>query len=257
MSEIHPTAVVDSKAKIGDGVKLGAFCVVGANVTIGAGTELMSHAVVDGYTTVGDECVIHPFARVGGRTQDLKYNGGAPGVVIGNKTVIRECVTVNAATHDGEMTRVGSGCLLMAYSHVAHACSVGDAVILANGVQLAGDAVVEDFAILEGLAGIVQFRRVGKMAFIGAMSKITKDVPPFMIADGADIEVRGYNKVGMERRGISEESRGAVKEAYRILYRQNDPLADALRRLETELPQTPEIQYLIQFIRASKAGIIR
>lgn len=257
MSDIHSTAIVEQGAELGEGVKLGAYCVVGPNAKIGAGTELMSHAVVDGYTTIGSQCVIHPFARIGGPTQDLKYKGGAPGVIVGDRTVLRECVTINAGTHDGEMTEVGSDCLLMAYSHVAHACKIGNGVIIANGTQLAGDVIVEDFAIIEGLCGVVQFRRIGKMAFLGGYTKATKDVPPFMIADGLDIEIRGFNKIGMERRGVSEESRAAIKEAYRILYRQKIPLAEALEKIETEVPSTPEVKYLLDFIRSSKMGIVR
>lgn len=257
MSNIHPTAIVGEGAVLGADVKLGPYSVVGSYTKIGDGTELMAHVVVDGYTTVGTECVIHPFARIGGPTQDLKYKGGKPGVIVGDKTVIRECVTINAGTHDGEMTEVGSGCLLMAYSHVAHACKVGNGVIIANGTQLAGDVIIEDFAIIEGLCGVVQFRRVGKMAFLGGYTKATKDVPPFMIADGLDIEIRGFNKIGMERRGVSEESRAAIKEAYRILYRQKLPIAEALEQMEKELPSTAEMQHLIQFIRDSKVGIVR
>ena len=257
MSNIHPTAIVEDGAVLGADVKLGAYSVVGAHAKIGDGTELMTHAVVDGYTTIGSECVIHPFARIGGATQDLKYKGGAPGVIVGDKTVLRECVTINSGTHDGEMTEVGSGCLFMAYSHVAHACMVGNGVIIANGTQLAGDVIVEDFAIIEGLCGAVQFRRVGKMAFLGGYTKVTKDVPPFMIADGLDIQVRGFNKVGMERRGVTEESRAAIKEAYRILYRQKIPPAEAVEKMERELPATPEVIHLLDFIRTSKVGIVR
>ncbi|MDD3276247.1 MAG: acyl-ACP--UDP-N-acetylglucosamine O-acyltransferase [Kiritimatiellales bacterium] len=257
MSTIHSTAIVGDGAVLGADVKLGPYSIVGDGVKIGDGTELMAHAVVDGHTTIGSGCIIHPFARIGGPTQDLKFNGGAPGVIVGDKTVIRECVTINAATHDGEMTEVGSGCLLMAYSHVAHACKVGNGVIIANGTQLAGDVIVEDFAILEGLCGAVQFRRIGKMAFLGAYTKATKDVPPFMIADGLDIQIRGINKIGMERRGVSEESRAAIKEAYRILYRQKLSIAEAIEQMEKNLPSTPEVQHLIHFIRTSKAGIVR
>lgn len=257
MNDIHPTAIVEEGAVLGEGVNLGAYSIVGSSVKIGAGTELMAHAVVDGNTTIGKECIIHPFARIGGPTQDLKFKGGAPGVIVGDRTVLRECVTVNAGTHDGEMTKVGSDCLLMAYSHVAHACKIGNSVIIANGTQLAGDVIVEDFAIIEGLCGAVQFRRIGKMAFIGGYSKITKDIPPYMIAVGYDIEVRGHNKVGMERRSVSEESRAAIKEAYRILYRQKLPLAEALEKIENEVSQTEEVKYLLDFIRSSEMGIVR
>jgi UDP-N-acetylglucosamine acyltransferase len=257
MINIHPTAIVGENAVLGEGVKLGTYSIVGPGVKVGDGTELMAHAVVDGNTTIGAGCIIHPFARIGGPTQDLKFKGGVPGVIVGDKTVIRECVTINAGTHDGEMTEVGSGCLLMAYSHIAHACKVGNGVIIANGTQLAGDVIVEDFVIIEGLCGAVQFRRIGKMAFLGAYTKATKDVPPFMIADGLDIEIRGFNKIGMERHGISEESRDAIKEAYRILYRQKLPVAEAIEKMEKELPSTPEVQHLINFIRTSKIGIVR
>jgi UDP-N-acetylglucosamine acyltransferase len=257
MSNIHPTAIVEDGAELGADVKLGAYCVVGTHAKIGDGTELMAHAVVDGYTTIGKQCTIHPFARIGGRTQDLKYKGGAPGVIVGNNTVMRECVTINAGTHDGEMTTVGSDCLLMAYSHVAHACKIGNGVIIANGTQLAGDVVVEDFAIIEGLCGVVQFRRVGTMAFLGGYTKAIKDIPPFMIADGLDCQIRGFNKIGMERRGVSEESRNAIKEAYRILYRKKMPLAEALEMIENDVPQTAEIKHLLEFIRSSQTGIVR
>jgi UDP-N-acetylglucosamine acyltransferase len=257
MSDIHSTAIVEDGAVLGEGVKLGAYSVVGSNAKIGDGAELMAHAVVDGYTTIGKECVIHPFARIGGKTQDLKYKGGAPGVIVGDRTVMRECVTINAGTHDGEMTEVGSDCLLMAYSHIAHACKIGNEVIIANGTQLAGDVIVEDFAIIEGLCGAVQFRRIGKMAFLGAYTKATKDVPPFMIADGLDIKIRGINKIGMERRGVSEESRAAIKEAYRILYRKKIPLAEAIEQIQNKVPSTPEVNYLLDFIQTSKIGIVR
>lgn len=257
IKEIHSTAIVEEGAELGKGVKIGAYCVVGPHVKLGAGTELMSHAVVDGHTTIGDQCEVHPFCRIGGATQDLKYDGGAPGVIVGNRTVMRECVTINAGTHDGEMTEVGSGCLLMAYCHIAHACKIGNEVIIANGTQLAGDVIVEDFAILEGLSGAVQFRRIGKMAFMGAYTKASKDIPPFMIADGLDIKIRGINKIGMERRGVSAESRAAIKEVYRILYRQNLPLAEALAKIEEEVASTAEVEYLLNFIRTSKVGIVR
>lgn len=257
MSDIHPTAIVEPGAELGENVKVGPYSIIGPHAKIGDGTELMAHVVVDGYTTIGNECIIHPFARIGGQTQDLKYKGGAPGVIVGDKTVMRECVTINAGTHDGEMTEVGSNCLLMAYSHVAHACKIGNSVIIANGTQLAGDVIVEDFAIIEGLCGVVQFRRIGKMAFLGGYTKATKDVPPFMIADGLDVQIRGFNKIGMERRGVSEESRAAIKEAYRILYRKKMPLAEAIEKIEKEVPQTPEIEYLLNFIRNSESGIVR
>ena len=224
---------------------------------IGRGTELISHVVIAGNTTLGEENRVSPFAVLGGRTQDLKFKGGSPGVKIGNKNTIREYVTVNAATNDGDYTVVGDQCLLMAYSHVAHCCRVGSQVIIANGVQIAGHVTIEDQATIEGMVGIVQFLRVGRMAFIGGLSKVSKDVPPFMIAHGDPIEVRGFNRVGMERRGCSDAARKAIKEAYRILYRAEEPLQEAITRLEKELEPIDELNELIAFCRSAEKGIVR
>jgi UDP-N-acetylglucosamine acyltransferase len=257
MAQIHETAIVADGAQIADDVIIGPYCTVSGMAVIGSGTELVSHIVVAGNTTIGSGCKVSPFAVVGGQTQDLKFKGGHPGVKIGNNTVIREYVTVNSATNDGEFTTVGDNCLIMAYAHIAHCCQIGNHVIIANACQIAGHVVIEDMATIEGLVGIVQFLRVGTLTFVGAMSKITKDLPPYMIGHGDPIEVRGFNKIGMERRGIDEAGRKAIKEAYRILYRQTMPVAEALEKIETELEQTPEIQHLLEFCRASEKGITR
>lgn len=256
MASVHPTAVVEEGSVIADDAVIGPFCQISSQAVIGAGTELRSHVVIEGNTEIGANCKIYPFAVLGGQTQDLKFKGGSPGVKIGDQNVIREYVTVNAATNDGDYTVVGNNCLLMAYSHIAHCCRVGNRVIIANAVQVAGHVTIEDFATIEGAVGIVQFLRVGKMAFIGAMSKITRDVPPFMIGHGDPLEVRGYNRIGMERSGINEHSRKLVKEAYRILYRQDLRVADALDKIEAKLELVPEVQKLLEFCRESK-GIAR
>ena len=257
MAKIHPTAIVEPGAQLADDVIIGPYCTVSAEAVIGRGTELISHVVIAGNTTLGEENRVSPFAVLGGRTQDLKFKGGSPGVKIGNKNTIREYVTVNAATNDGDYTVVGDQCLLMAYSHVAHCCRVGSQVIIANGVQIAGHVPIEDQATIEGMVGIVQFLRVGRMAFIGGLSKVSKDVPPFMIAHGDPIEVRGFNRVGMERRGCSDAARKAIKEAYRILYRAEEPLQEAITRLEKELEPIDELNELIAFCRSAKKGIVR
>lgn len=257
MAKIHPTAIVEPGAQLADDVIIGPYCTVSAEAVIGRGTELISHVVIAGNTTLGEENRVSPFAVLGGRTQDLKFKGGSPGVKIGNKNTIREYVTVNAATNDGDYTVVGDQCLLMAYSHVAHCCRVGSQVIIANGVQIAGHVTIEDQATIEGMVGIVQFLRVGRMAFIGGLSKVSKDVPPFMIAHGDPIEVRGFNRVGMERRGCSDAARKAIKEAYRILYRAEEPLQEAITRLEKELEPIDELNELIAFCRSAKKGIVR
>ncbi len=257
MAQIHETVIIGEGAKIADDVKIGPYCTVSAQATIGSGTELISHVVVSGKATIGSGCTVSPFAVIGGQTQDLKFKGGMPGVQIGNNTVIREYVTVNAATNDGDFTTVGDNCLLMAYAHIAHCCHIGNHVIIANACQIAGHVTIEDMATIEGLVGIVQFLRVGKLAFVGAMSKITKDLPPFMIGHGDPIEVRMVNRVGLERRGVDEAGRKAIKEAYRILYRGELTTVAALDKIETELEQTPEIKYLLEFCRASEKGIVR
>ncbi|MAI20114.1 MAG: acyl-[acyl-carrier-protein]--UDP-N-acetylglucosamine O-acyltransferase [Kiritimatiellaceae bacterium] len=257
MRKIHPTAVVEPGAELADDVVIGPYCTVSAEAVIGRGTELISHVVVAGNTSLGEENRVSPFAVLGGRTQDLKFKGGSPGVKIGSHNTIREYVTVNAATNDGDYTVVGDNCLLMAYSHIAHCCRVGHGVIIANSVQVAGHVTIEDQATIEGMVGIVQFLRIGRMAFIGGFSKVTKDVPPFMIANGDPVEVRGFNRIGMERRGCSEAARKSIKEAYRILYRGKEPLQEALVRLEQELDATDELSALLSFCHSSEKGILR
>jgi UDP-N-acetylglucosamine acyltransferase len=257
MAQIHETAIVADGAQIADDAVVGPYCTVSDKAVIGSGTELISHVVVAGNTTLGSNCKVSPFAVIGGQTQDLKFKGGFPGVKIGDNTVIREYVTVNAATNEGDFTTVGDNCLIMAYTHIAHCCQIGNQVIIANACQIAGHVVIEDMAIIEGLVGIVQFLRVGTMAFVGGVSKISKDLPPYMIAHGDPLEVRSFNKIGMERRGVDEAGRKSIKEAYRILYRQDQPVAQALEKIETELEQTPEVKHLLEFCRASEKGITR
>ncbi len=257
MSKIHPTAVIDSGAELGADVEVGPYCVIGPHVKIGSGTRLMSHVVIDGWTTLGEGCVVFPFASLGQQTQDLKYKGGRPRTEIGDRTTFREYVTVNAATADGDVTKVGSNCLIMAYSHIAHDCIVGNGVIMANCATLAGHIVVEDEVGIGGLTGVHQFVRLGRMCYIGGCSKITQDIPPFMIADGDPIQVATINSVGLKRRGVSEESQGLLKKAHRFLYREGLTTTKAVEKIVAELEQVPEIVHLVQFIRSSERGIAR
>lgn len=257
MAQIHPTAIIAEGAQIADDAVIGPYCTVSDKAVIGSGTELISHVVIAGKTILGANNRVSPFAVLGGRTQDLKFKGGEPGVKIGDNNTIREYVTINAATNEDDFTTVGNHCLIMAYSHIAHCCRVGNGVVIVNACQIAGHVVIEDRATIEGSVGIVQFMRVGTMAYIGAMSKINKDVPPYMIAHGDPIQVRSFNRIGMERQGVSEEGRKAVKEAYRILYRQEGTVAEALERIGAEVEQTPEIRHLLEFCRASEKGIAR
>ena len=257
MPNIHPTAIIADGAQIADDAVIGPYCVISSQAVIGSGTELISHVVIEGHTILGKNNCVSPFAVLGGRTQDLKFKGGTPGVKIGDNNTIREYVTINAATNDGDYTTVGDNCHILAYSHIAHCCRIGSHVVIVNACQIAGHVVIEDHATIEGSVGIVQFLRVGTMAYVGGMSKITKDVPPYMLGTGDPLEIRSFNRIGMERKGISEAGRKSIKEAYRILYRQDAPVSEALSRIEAEVEQTPEVRNLLEFCRSSEKGIAR
>jgi len=189
------------------------------------------------------------------KTQDLKWKGGITRTEIGDGNTFREYVTIHSATGDGEVTRVGSQNHILAYCHIAHNCTLGDKIIMSNVATLAGHVTVEDFAVVGGLAAVHQFCRIGKMAIIGGCSKVVQDVPPFMLADGNPSEVRTINKVGMERNGISEKAQSALKQAYKILFREGLTIPNSLAKIEKKLPQLPEVLHLIQFVRASERGI--
>ena len=255
---IHPLACIDPKAQLGENVEIGPFCVVGPDVRIGDGTQLVSNVVVDGHTTLGRDCIVHPHARIGGKTQDLKYAGGTTYVEVGDRTVLRECVSVNCGTRDGEVTRIGSDCLLMAYCHAAHGVEIGNGVIVSNGTQFAGEVKIEDKAVISGLVGVHQFVRIGTMCMVGGVQKITQDVPPYMLVDSLNgrATVVGINKVGLERRGVPEESRMALRQAHRLLCRSGLNVSEALARIEAELPQLPEILHLIEFYRTTQRGVL-
>jgi UDP-N-acetylglucosamine acyltransferase len=255
MNSIHPTAVIHPKAQIGENCRIGPYCVIGEHVSLGASCCLHAHVVIEGHTTLGRENEIFPFASIGLKTQDLKWKGGLTRTVIGDYNTIRESVTINSATGDGEVTIVGSHNHILAYSHVAHNVVLGNHVIMSNVATLAGHVVVEDHAVIGGLAAIHQFCRIGKMSMIGGCAKVVQDVPPFMVADGNPARTRATNKVGLERNGVSEETQAALKQAYRILFREGLAIPNALLRIEAELPLLPEIQHLIQFVRGSERGL--
>jgi UDP-N-acetylglucosamine acyltransferase len=254
---VHPTAVIHPKAQIGVDCEIGPYTVIGEHVVLGDRCRLHSHVVIDGHTRLGSGNEIFPFASIGKQTQDLKWKGGITRTEIGNNNTFRECVTVNSATADGEVTKVGSNNHILAYSHVAHNVTLGDHIIMSNVATLAGHVTVEDRAVVGGVAAIHQFCRIGKMAIVGGCSKVVQDVPPFMLADGNPAEVRTINKVGMERNGVSEEAQAAMRQAYKLLFREGLTIANALTQIEKELPPLSEIQYLVQFIRTTERGISR
>lgn len=254
---VHSTAVVSPGAQLGEGVEIGPYSVIGPQVTIGAGTRLMSHVVLDGRTTIGRECTVFPFASIGTQTQDLKYKGGKTYVEIADRTTVREYVTINSGTNEGEVTKVGSDCHIMAYAHVAHGSVVGNEVIMANGASLAGEVIVEDQANIGGLTGVHQFVRIGRMCFVGGMSRITQDCPPYMIVVGIPAEVPGINSVGLARRGVPDESQALLKQAYKLLYRSGLSTRQAIERIQGEVTMCPEVEYLLAFVGKSERGITK
>ena len=255
MVVVHPTAVVHPRAELGEGSEVGPYCVIGEHVRLGRGCKLHSHIVIDGHTTLGDGNEVFPFASIGLKTQDLKWKGGLTRTVIGDHNTFREYVTIHSATSDGETTTVGSRNHILAYCHLAHNVTLGNHVIMSNVATLAGHVTVGDHAVIGGLAAVHQFCRIGKMAIIGGCSKVVQDVPPFMLADGNPAETRTINKVGLERNGVSEDAQSALKQAYKILFRDGLTLTNGLARIEAELPRGPELLHLVEFIRSTERGI--
>jgi UDP-N-acetylglucosamine acyltransferase len=254
---IHPTAIVHPGAQIGAGCDIGPYCVIGEHVTLGAGCKLHSHVVIDGHTTLGARNEIFPFASIGLKTQDLKWRGGLTRTEIGDDNTFREYVTVNSATGDGEVTRIGSHNHILAYCHIAHNVTLGNHIIMSNVATLAGHVIVEDHAVIGGLAAVHQFCRIGRMAMIGGCSKVVQDVPPFMMADGNPAVTRTVNRVGLERNGVTPEAQAALRLCFRLLFREGLTIPNALARIEQEVTPLPEVRHLIEFVRASERGISR
>jgi UDP-N-acetylglucosamine acyltransferase len=257
MTRVHPTAIVDAAARLGDGCVIGPYCVLGPDVVLRENCRLHSHVVIDGHTTLGRDNEVYPFVTLGLKTQDLKWKGGLTRTEIGDGNTFREHVTVHSATGEGGVTRIGSQNHLLAYAHVAHDCQLGDCIIMSNVATLAGHVLVEDQAVIGGLAAVHQFCRIGRMSIIGGCSKIVQDVPPYMMCDGNPGKTRAVNKVGLERHGVPEETHTLVKSAFKILFREGLTISNALARIDAELPAVPEIQHLAQFVRQSTRGICK
>ena len=257
-SSIHPTAVVDRKAELGNDVKIGPYCVIGADVVIGDRCELSSHVVVTGHTRIGQGNRFFSFSTIGEEPQDLKYHGEPSRVEIGDNNKIRENVTINAGTEGGGMvTRLGDGNLLMAYTHVAHDCLLGNHIVLANCSTLAGHVEVDDYAIIGGLSAVQQFVRVGELAMVGGMSGITKDVPPFcMVAGGYRSGLSGLNIVGLKRRGFTHSQIQSLKSIYRILLQGAGKREQRLADAEALLQHDDLLGHrLLTFVRTVKHGL--
>jgi UDP-N-acetylglucosamine acyltransferase len=255
---IHPTAVVEPGAHVDPSCEIGPYAVIGPDVVLGPRNLVAAHAIIKGHTTLGEGNRVFPHAVIGEIPQDLKYRGEPTRLAIGDRNTFRECVTINLGTvQGGGVTTIGNGCLFMAYSHVGHDCKVGDGAIIANSVALAGHVVLEDHVHFSGLAAAHQFCRVGRLAFVSGLTGVTMDVPPYCTVVGARAELAGLNTVGMQRAGMSEEQVGRVKQAYKVLFRSNLGLAEALAQLEGELGTHPEVAHFAAFVRGSQRGITR
>lgn len=255
---IHPTAVIDPKAELGENVTVGPFAVIGGNVVIGRGTSIGAHAVIDGWTSIGEDNRIFPISSVGGIPQDLKFKGEKTWLKIGDRNMIREFTTLQPGTATGiGETVIGNDNLFMAYCHVAHDCLIGNRVIMANGSTLAGHVVVEDFAILGGLSAVHQYVRVGESAMLSGGAMVGQDVAPYTIAAGDRARMRGLNVVGLKRRGFPEENIRILKKAFRILLLSKSRISDALARIRSELPPIPQLVHFLEFIEKSERGICR
>jgi UDP-N-acetylglucosamine acyltransferase len=262
MTQVHSTAIVDTKAELDPSVSVGPYAVIGPHVRVGAGTTIGSHCVIEGRTTIGRDNRIFQFASLGAIPQDKKYAGEPTELVIGDRNTIREFCTFNIGVPGaGGVTRVGSDNWIMAYTHIAHDCRVDDHTTLANNTTLAGHVHLADWVTVGGLTGIHQFVSVGAHAMIGFASAVAQDVPPFMLVDGNPLEVRGFNVVGLRRRDFSEARIAAVKQMHRLLYRQGRTLDDArtaIEALATEMPEAAaDVALMNAFLAGAKRGIVR
>ncbi len=258
MPQIHPTAVIGTDVELAESVVIGPYCVVGDHVKIGAGTRLVSQCHVGDYTAMGEENVLYPFASIGTDPEDYAYDPekGPSFTKIGNRNKFREGVTVNRGTHAGTETVIGDGCFLMANAHVSHNCILGNNVIMVPFSGIAGYCQIGDKCLISGLSGMHQFCRMGRMAVLSGGSTISMDLPPFMIGDGRNGGVRGFNLVGMRRNGFAPETIRAIKNLYDIFFRHGLNMTNAIAKAEAEVPMLPEVVEFLDFVKSSKRGIL-
>jgi len=256
--KIHETAIIAPGAQLEEGVEIGPYSIIGADVRIGKNTVIGPHTVIDDYTQIGESCRIFQFCSIGAPPQDLKFSGEKTRVVIGNFNTIREFVTIHrSTTADIGVTIMGNHNLIMAYCHVAHNCKLGNHVIMSNAATLAGHVHVEDYAIISGLTGVHQFCRVGAHCMIGGCSAAVKDIPPYTIAQGNHAKLYGLNLIGLKRRNFPEKTIKAISDAYRIVFRSKLLLEEAIKKAESEVEDLPEVRHFIKFIKESERGICR
>jgi UDP-N-acetylglucosamine acyltransferase len=263
LMRIHPTALVDPKAELADDVEIQAFTIVGPHVCIGAGTVVGPHCVLDGRTVIGRDNRVFSGAQIGIVCQDLKHRTEFIGrAIVGDGNLIREHVTISASSMESpedehRVTSVGDNCLLMAYSHVAHDCHVGNGVIIANCTALAGHVDVEDYASMSGFVAVHQFCVIGAHSFTGGLTRVTKDIPPYMIVEGNPARCHGPNSVGLRRRGFDEAARGRIKQMHRLMFRSDLNTTQALHDIETSVEDSPERTRFLEFVRKSIRGITK
>ena len=255
--QIHPTAIVDPAAEIGEGTNIGPYCIIGPDVVLGGECWLQHYVTIMGPSKIGSGNKFYAYCSIGQQSQDLKYQGEPTYLEVGDGNTFREFVTVNRSTTSAGKTTIGNRGNFLAYSHIGHDCTVGDYVVFSNNGTLAGHVEVGDRAVMGGLTAVHQFCRIGRFAITGGCSKIVQDVPPFMIADGNPAEVRGINVVGMERNNFDAEKIKVIKEAFRLIYRSKYNTRQALEAMAKELPASEEVRQITEFIEKTERGIIR
>jgi UDP-N-acetylglucosamine acyltransferase len=254
---IHPTAIVDPKARLGDGVTVGPNSVIGDRVLIGEGSTIGSHCVITGHTVLGRRNKVFTGAVLGSEPQDVKYHGEETYLEIGDENVIREYVTINPGTGEGSKTVIGNDNWIMIQAHVGHNCVIQNHVKLANGVMLGGHALIEDYATVGGGTPVHQYVRIGRFAMIGGGFRVVQDVVPYMMAGDEPLRIYGLNQVGLERHNVPKESIETLKKAHKVIFRRNLTLKEALKVLSEEFPPLEEIKHLIGFLNTSDRGIVR
>jgi UDP-N-acetylglucosamine acyltransferase len=257
MIDIHPTSIIDPKAEIEDGVKIGPYSVIGAEVKIGRGTVIGSSVLIEGPTEIGENCKIYHGVSIGLPPQDLSHKGERSYVKIGNNNIIREFVTIHRATGEEKVTKIGDNNFLMAYVHIAHNCIVGSNTILVNMAQFAGFVEIGDHAFVSGMVVVHQYTRIGNYAMIGGFSRVSQDVPPFFLGVGNPLSMVGVNVVGLKRKGFSSERIEILREAFKIIYRSGLNTSQAIERIKKNLPANEDISLLLNFIETSKRGIVK
>lgn len=257
LPEIHPTAIIGSGAQIGENAEVGPYSIIAEDVIVGSNTRIGPYVQIEGGTRIGDNCEVHHGAVLGTRPQDLKYEDEKTTLEIGHNSIIREYCTIHRGTKNRLRTVIGSDCMLMAYSHVAHDCILGDHVLLANAVNMAGHVVIQDYVGVGGLVPIHQFVRIGRHAFIGGGYRVPKDIPPYVLAAGEPLKFAGVNSVGLSRRGFSSEIIGGIRQAYKIFYRSNLNVSQAISRIKDEMEIKGEIKDIVDFIEESERGVMK